>query len=97
MSALPDKTRDLTLLISGIDDWIILDRALSCIYPCEREERIKQVTRYIHNFWEETRRVLPKGGRIVIYASTLVPREGFAKVHSTKGGEGYVDVWEREF
>ena len=88
MKSLPDNCPNIALLISGMDGFI-----LGCSGLEIDEEEAERSVNYIVSFYDEVRRVLPKEGRIVNYAS-ICPSKGFREVMKARAFESSVYILE---
>lgn len=92
LRALPSNAKDLTFLMSGID-WYILN-GLS-----ENEQEHQKAYQYLKDVKNEIKRILPSGGKIITYASSVGNdgdnMEGYALVGKIKCHEGPACVWKK--
>jgi hypothetical protein len=96
IKSIPSGAKDLTILISGIDEHIL---GMSYAETELEKENQRKSEKYLQEFWDELKRVLVSGnGKIITFAS-FNPSEqgGFKLIHSgEKITEGAVHIWERE-
>lgn len=94
MSVLPDKYPNLTVLISGIDGFILYEDPDGTAKVKDNNEAVEL---YVQDFIGEMRRVLPVGAVVVIYADERIfdGIKGFRRIFSAKVFEGNVNFLER--
>jgi len=92
LRALPSNTINITLLMSGID-WYILNGLAD---TPEADEKARQ---YLNDVKNEIKRILPKGGQIITYASSIGnsgdSMQGYELIAEIQCHEGPACIWRK--
>jgi len=88
MSEMPANRHDVSMLVSGIDEWIMG----TAVADADSKDAVRK---YLADFRTETKRALAPGCRIVTFNSAIYPpKESFQCVYNDGKSRG-VSVWEK--
>lgn len=90
MREMPSDCRDLSILMSGIDGFIL------GAYYLQDARDPKKTDRYLQDYFRELARVLPSRGRIIVHESYLPQEELFTPVCSAKHTGDITYIFERK-